>query len=585
MRTLKIIFFILLISTIGGQTVLAQLKWYNPMEETIPPIHGRFWNTEIGANYHRLPSRAEKAVRTPVWHLSKQSAGLYLKFYSNSSTITVRYKVKGSHAMPHMPATGVSGVDLYTIDCHGNKMWCAGSYSFGDTIQYKYTNIEYHNTHKEGNEFQLFLPLYNEVEWMHIGVTEGTTFSFIQPTKEKPVVVYGTSIAQGACASRPAMAWTNIVQRNTDYPFINLGFSGNGQLDENVFHLLSEIDSRLYIIDCMPNMTGEERVSLIYDRTIAGVKILREKHNTPILLVEHDGYMGYKVSSKKKKSYEEVNKELKKAYEKLISEGFTNVHYLSYEELGLTMDSQVDGVHASDLGMQQYGNAYTKKIKELFPLLTIPQTFTPCKQRREPHMYEWGERHELVLEHNSKQAPEIIMIGNSITHYWAGNPESKLRTSPESWKRLFGDKEVLNMGNGWDRIENVMWRIQHGELDGYNAKKIFMMLGTNNLDMTPDNDIVKGICEVAKMIRTAQPLAQLYIMTIYPRRDKEEKLTKINANIKNKAGVIEGVQVIDVSAGLTDKDGKIIESYFKDGLHPNDKGYNIITDNLSPYVK
>lgn len=584
-KILKVVFLSLLFFTIEVQFVSAQMTWYDPMTDSVPPLHGRSWNTEIGKNYHRLPDRAEELVRPPVWNLAKHSAGIYLKFYTNSPEIIIRYIVKGNIAMHHMPATGVSGVDLYSTDCHGTKVWCSASYSFGDTIQYKYTDIEYHNIHKRGNEYQLFLPLYNEVDWLSIGVKDGSSFSYIQPTKEKPIVVYGTSIAQGACASRPAMAWTNIVQRCTDYPLINLGFSGNGQLDENLFRLLSEIDSRLYIIDCMPNMTDQSLLPQIVDRIKAGVKILREKQQTPILFVEHDGYMGDKVSPKKGVSYEQTNTELKKAYDELIAEGFKDLHYLSHDELGLTMDSQVDGIHASDLGMQQYADAYIQKLKSILPLSSIPQTFMPCKQRREPGMYEWNDRHEQVLEYNAEEAPEIVMIGNSITHYWSGNPVSKLRTSPESWDRLFEDKRVVNMGNGWDRIENVMWRIQHGELDGYEAKKIFVMLGTNNLGITPDEDIVKGIEEVAKMIRVAQPTAQLYILTIYPRRGKEEKQANINANMRNVVGQIDDVQVIDVSTGLTDSKGKIIEAYFKDGLHPNKKGYDIIADNLKSYIQ
>lgn len=97
---------------------------------------------------------------------------------------------------------------------------------------------------------------------------------------------------------------------------INLGFSGNGQLEKTLFDLLAEIDAQLYVIDCMPNMTGE-RTTLIKERIIQGVKELRKKSQVPILLVEHDGYMGSFASEVKKESFDKTNKALKSIYEEL----------------------------------------------------------------------------------------------------------------------------------------------------------------------------------------------------------------------------------------------------------------------------
>lgn len=98
--------------------------------------------------------------------------------------------------MPHMPATGVSGVDLYMKDADGQALWCAGKYSFGDTVRYTYDNLTYRRQSDKGNEFCLYLPLYNGVNLMEIGVPAGSHFEFAAPSKKKPVVIYGTSIAQ-----------------------------------------------------------------------------------------------------------------------------------------------------------------------------------------------------------------------------------------------------------------------------------------------------------------------------------------------------------------------------------------------------
>lgn len=343
----------------------AQTKWSNPKSSTENLIHGRYWGEQNKENFNRLPAKAKDLVRDKVWSLSKESAGLSLVFKTNAKNIKIKYKVTGGHSMPHMPATGVSGVDLYAQQESGAPLWCKGDFSFGDTIRYDYQNLEAENASSKEQVFQLFLPLYNSVSFLEVGVGQNDTFQFIANSNEKSIVVYGTSIAQGACASRPGMAWTNILTRTTNQPIINLGFSGNGQLEPELFELMGEINTKLYIIDCMPNMT-KERTELIYDRTIAGVRQLRKHNQAPILLVEHDGYMGFHMNPKLKSYYVNTNIELRKAYEELISEGLTDIYYLSHKELGLSPDSQVDGTHASDVGMQEYAKAYRLKIQEIF---------------------------------------------------------------------------------------------------------------------------------------------------------------------------------------------------------------------------
>lgn len=148
---------------------------------------------------------------------------------------------------------------------------------------------------------------------------------------------------------------------------VNLGFSGNGRLEEEFFRLLAETDASLFVIDCMPNMTEDDRVGLIADRMAKGIRILREKSQAPILLVEHDGYMGYRVSDAARSRFEKTNEQLRLCYQEL-KQKVDGLYYMTFEELGLSMDSQVDGVHATDLGMSQYAEAYSRKIaKILFP--------------------------------------------------------------------------------------------------------------------------------------------------------------------------------------------------------------------------
>ena len=101
----------------------------------------------------------------------------------------------------------------------------------------------------------LYLPLYNEVSKLEIGVPTSTSFFFVPTTGESPIILYGTSIAQGACASRPGMAWGNIVSRTLNWPLINLDFSGNGKLETEIISLICEQRPSIVILDCMPNET------------------------------------------------------------------------------------------------------------------------------------------------------------------------------------------------------------------------------------------------------------------------------------------------------------------------------------------
>ena len=347
-------------------TISAQTKWVNPLDLGDNIVHGRWWNGELKDSYHRLPPRAESKVRGAVWGLSKQSAGLSVCFHTNAPSVKVRYKVKGGLNMFHMPTTGVSGVDLYATDANGVLRWCASKFnlSFKDTINYEFKDLTYFTGEEKGYDFELFLPLYNEVTWMEIGVPEDRDLRFIPASAEQPIVVYGTSIVQGACASRTGMAWTNIVHRELGYPVINLGFSGNGQLEEEMFDFLAEIDARLFVIDCLPNME-EERTELIYDRLLKGVSILRKKSHAPILLVEYS-YANGTSSQQSVDKYTRNNREQQRAYRTLQERGEKDIFYLSKDELGFTQETMVEGLHPNDFGMRQYADAYVRKLREIF---------------------------------------------------------------------------------------------------------------------------------------------------------------------------------------------------------------------------
>ena len=248
--------FVSLALTLVALVAQAQMVWYDPMQAEGSVMQNQAFVEEIHG-YARLPKRAQAEVRDAVWSLAQHSAGEMIAFYTNSPDVEVRYATTSkSYAMNHMPATGVSGVDLYRIDSDGVEAYCAGRYTFGeDGVTYKFTGMPASpRHHKLGYEYRLYLPLYNGVKQMQIGVREGSEFRFIPTREERPIVLYGTSIAQGGCVSRPAMAWGTILQRALDLPLVNMGFSGNGRLEREVLNYICEMDARLYILDCLPNI-------------------------------------------------------------------------------------------------------------------------------------------------------------------------------------------------------------------------------------------------------------------------------------------------------------------------------------------
>ena len=133
--------FNLLLSVLSFAQASSQFVWRNPATNEFPVVEGQAWPAEVTAPYDRFPARAEKTLNPNVWNISHSSAGLYIKFKTNATSIVIRYTVKGALAMTHMPATGVSGVDLYAIDPNGQCKWAPASHSFGDTIEYRFPNI------------------------------------------------------------------------------------------------------------------------------------------------------------------------------------------------------------------------------------------------------------------------------------------------------------------------------------------------------------------------------------------------------------------------------------------------------------
>ncbi|MDX9974390.1 MAG: SGNH/GDSL hydrolase family protein [FCB group bacterium] len=333
------------------------IVWYDALELG---LEGQGWSTGLKNPYDRLPAEAEGIVPPHVWGLSQQSAGLCVHFQTDSPSVSARWSLRSdSLAMPHMPATGVSGLDLY-VRHEGRWIWVAN----GRPAQTKDNEMSLKDAPEGLHEYLLYLPLYNGTESLRIGVAAGKTLAKASRPAErvKPVLVWGSSITQGGCASRPGMAYPAILGRRLDRPFINLGFSGNGKMDPEVTRFIEKLDVAAYVIDCAPNMTPES----ITERAEPLVRSLRAAHpDTPIVVVENVPYQQSFYLQGSRDGYTAKNAVLRAAYDRLVADGVKGLFYIpSTELLGHDSESTVDGTHPNDLGFQRMADAMEQTLRQ-----------------------------------------------------------------------------------------------------------------------------------------------------------------------------------------------------------------------------
>ena len=321
-------------------------------------LEGRaFPDAERKSFFDRLPAEADGKVTPAVWGLSRDSAGLMFRFRTDATTIYAHYKVtKPQLAQPHMPATGVSGLDLYARDQDGKWRWVQVARPTAQEMKIRLAD----GLDAGEREYAIYLPLYNGVEFLNVGVTEGKKFAGLKP-RAKPVVFYGTSITHGACASRPGMVHTGILGRRFDVPVVNLGFSGNGRMDQAVGDFLVRIDAAAYVIDCLPNMSGKE----VAQKCVPLVKQLRAaRPDTPIVLVEDRRNTDSWIIASRRKHHDENHAALKAAYDQLVQEGVKGLSYVPGDHLyGDDSDGATDGSHASDLGFFRQADIFEPFLK------------------------------------------------------------------------------------------------------------------------------------------------------------------------------------------------------------------------------
>jgi lysophospholipase L1-like esterase len=220
----------------------------------------------------------------------------------------------------------------------------------------------------------------------------------------------------------------------------------------------------------------------------------------------------------------------------------------------------------------------------------LPSSLVPVTQGRDWRVYDWPKRHAAIVSLMKTRQPEIVMVGDSITHFWGGEPGGDgIRgrdTAPEVWTRAFTGRSVVNLGYGWDRTENVLWRLRNGEFEGVTPKVVVVMIGTNNVTLNTPDEIAAGVTAIVGEIHQRSRASRILLLGIFPRGEKPDAhratIDAVNQRLAKLHGRDGVVTYLDIGQKFLGADGSISKDVMYDFLHPSAKGYEIWVEAMKP---
>lgn len=328
--------------------------WYEPRKSNIE-INGFPW-LEEDYIYRRLPKRRDYTYPTDVEMFANCTAGGQLRFKTDATKLYIKVTLTNPPDMDHMTAVGQCGFDVYVLE-NGNYQFKGISRPQLNAVASE--SLIWETDDDSLKETLINFPLYQGVKNVYVGVNEGATVTAPRPyLSDKRVIFYGTSITQGACASRPGMAYVNILSRQFDMEFINQGFSGSGKGERELALSIREIERPgCLVLDFEANANLEEYT----ERLAPFIELYREYHPTvPILVVSRIPYVGY-VQMEKQTEYLKKRDHAVVTVNTLKKKGDERIFYFdSSHILGEHWtESTVDGIHPTDYGFMKMAEGYS----------------------------------------------------------------------------------------------------------------------------------------------------------------------------------------------------------------------------------
>lgn len=312
--------------------------------------------------YGRVPEALEDELRLELIELGANSSGLAVRFNTNSPFVAVKWTLLNDFSMNHMTDTGIKGLDLYFLEGDNWRYVGTAKPKAKDNFAVFVNNMTVQN-----REFIAYLPLYDGVKSVEIGVEKEAQVRLpqikrlIKSEEKRPILFYGTSITQGGCASRPGMAYTNILGRMLDRETINFGFSGNGRLDFAIAKAINMANIEALVIDCLPNTTAQ----IVRDSAYTFIThIANFRPEMKIYMVENLNFPQLLVNQDSKAKIDEENSEWRELYARLLGEGYSNIVFVRGDNLlGEDSEATVDGVHLTDLGFFRFSESLYEYLK------------------------------------------------------------------------------------------------------------------------------------------------------------------------------------------------------------------------------
>lgn len=334
------------------------VKW---IDGKFLPIEGRPFD-DVEHYYDRLPANVTTNVNEGVRGMKHHTSGMLFRFKTDSKKLSFKWTTYNAGLeMDHMPATGVSGIDVYRWDEKAYRWFYVSTGRIWDAKAGGTATCNW----IPGTPCIINLPLYNGIRSFELGIDEDAKIEALGPRRsgiDKPVVFLGTSITHGGCCSRPGLSFVNIIGRELDVPVVNEGYSGSGRMEFEMSEHTARIDASCYVLDCLPNMTsvkenGGRAGSNVEENYEPFIRNLRTKRSdVPIIMAESNV-----IVNRKRSARDDYVRDL---YCKLIAEGWKNLYYIPMEELrDFTEEGTVDGCHPNDLGMRHLADIYGKYIR------------------------------------------------------------------------------------------------------------------------------------------------------------------------------------------------------------------------------